>query len=125
MSAALERLVMQERERLEQEQQRKGVVPTDQHAQFRSAVRTVLTILLDESSNSNDQVKRATDILLGLPVPMPQGVSRSLSDVESASPLYVAGLDGLPTTTEYVPEQAEGPLTAEEVAIMLRAQRGE
>jgi hypothetical protein len=95
----------------------------DQHAQFRSAVRTVLTILLDETSDPADRVQRATDILLGLPVPMPQVGARSQPSVEPAPTLYLAGPDGLPTTTEYTPESEEGPLTDEEVAIMLREQR--
>lgn len=95
----------------------------DQHAQFRSAVRTVLTILLDEESEPADRVKRATDILLGLPVPMPQAGTRSVTSAERAPTLYHAGPDGLPTTTEYTPDAEEGPLTDEEVAIMLREQR--
>jgi hypothetical protein len=49
----------------------------DQHAQFRSTVRTVLTILLDETSDPADRVQHATDMLLGLSVPMPQGGARS------------------------------------------------
>jgi hypothetical protein len=123
MSAAMERLVMQERERVEQEQRRKGTIPMDQHAQFRSAVRAVLTILLDEESDPAERVKRATDILLGLSVPMPQVGTRSITSAERAPTLYVAGSDGLPTTTEYIPDAEEGPLTDEEVAIMLREQR--
>ncbi len=123
MSAAMERLVMQERERVEQEQRRKGTIPMDQHAQFRNAVRTVLTILLDEESDPADRVKRATDILLGLSVPMPQVGTRSITSAERAPTLYLAGPDGLPTTTEYIPDAEEGPLTDEEVAIMLREQR--
>lgn len=123
MSASLERLVMQERERVEQEQRRKGTIPPDENAQFRDTVRAVLTILLDETSDSADRVKQATDILLGLPVPMPQGRSPAPSNVETASTLYSAVPDGLPSTTEYIPEKEEGPLTEEEVAIMLREQR--
>lgn len=114
---------MQKWVRIEQEQRQKGTMPMDQHAQFRSAVRTVLTILQDETRDPADRVKRATDILLGLPVPMPQGEVYSVTIAERASTLYLAGPDGLPTTTEYIPEAEEGPLTDEEVAMMLREQR--
>ncbi|MCG8349235.1 MAG: hypothetical protein MI924_15820 [Chloroflexales bacterium] len=123
MSAAMERLVMQERERVEHEQRRKGTIPMDQHAQFRSAVRAVLTILLDEASDPADRVKRATDILLGLPVPMPPTGTRAIPRPDHAPALYLAGPDGLPANTAYRPDPDEGPLTDEEVAIMLREQR--
>lgn len=123
MSATMERLVMQEQERIEQEQRRKGTIPMDQHAQFRSAVRQVLTILLDEASDPADRVKHATDILLGLSVPMPQAGVQTMSEPERAPTLYLAGPDGLPTAIEYLPDAEEGSLTDEEVAIMLREQR--
>ncbi len=94
----------------------------DQHAQFRQAVRIVLTILLDETSDPADRVRRATDILLGLPVPMQSEATHTVSSTEPDLPLYLAGADGLPMTTEYIPEDQEGPLTAEEVALMLHEQ---
>jgi|SRR5579859_1936358 len=123
MSATLERLVRQERERVEHEQRRKGTIPLDQHAQFRSAVRAVLTILLDEGRHPAERVTRATAILLGLPVPMPQVGTRERQSAERAPTLYRAGPDGLPTTTEYTPAPEEGPLTEEAVASMRREQR--
>lgn len=123
MSAAMERLIMQKQERIEHEQRRKGTIPMDQQAQFRSAVRAVLTILLDEASDPAERVQRATDMLLALPVPMPQVGSRSQPSVEPAPVLYLADADGLPTTIAYTQEEDEGPLTDEEVAIMLREQR--
>lgn len=94
----------------------------DQHALFRQAVRTVLTILLDETRDPADRVKHATDILLGLPVPMQPETTHTVSSTEPDLPLYLAGADGLPTPTEYIPEDQEGPLTAEEVALMLHEQ---
>lgn len=102
---------------------RKGKIPMDQHAQFRSAVRTVLMILLDEACDPAERVKRAQDILLALPVPMSDVQTPAMAGGERAPALYLAGPDGLPTTTEYIPDPEEGPLTAEEVAMMLREQR--
>ena len=95
----------------------------DQQAQFRGAVRTVLTILLDDTRDHAERVQRATDILLALPVPMPAAVARSQPPVEQNDTLYLAGPDGLPTDIEYMPEFGEGPLSDEEVAIMLHVQR--
>lgn len=95
----------------------------DEHTQFRTAVRTVLTILLEEDCDPADRVQRATEILLGLPVPMPSGDQTDQIISEPDTPLYVAGADGLPTRTPYIPGPEEGPLTEEEVAIMLREQR--
>jgi hypothetical protein len=42
--------------------------------------------------------------------------------MEKAPTLYLAGLDGLPTTTAYSPEETEGSLTDEEVVSMLYEQ---
>lgn len=123
MSAAMERLVMRERERVEHEQRRKGTIPMDQHAQFRSAVRDVLAILLDKTADPEDRVSRATTILLSLPVPVPQIGVPSVVAPEHHAPLYLAGPDGLPTAEVYVPDDDEGPLTDEEVTIMLREMR--
>lgn len=123
MSATMERLIMQEQEHITHEQRRKGIIPMDQHAQFRSAVRHVLTILLDDARDPADRVQRATDMLLGLPVPMPQGGIPTMPEPERTPLVYLAGPDGLPTMREYIPDAEEGPLTDEEVAIMLREQR--
>jgi hypothetical protein len=125
MLAALERLVRSERERVQQEQRLKGTIPMDQNTQFRTAVRSVLTILLDEERDPQDRVRRATEILLGLPVPMPPVERTEHVAPDQDTTLYVAGADGLPTTTPYVPAPDEGPVTEEEVAIMLRELRGE
>ena len=95
----------------------------DQHTQFRTAVRTVLTILMEEDRDPADRVRRATEILLGLPVPMPPSERAEHIAPDQDTTLYVAGADGLPTTTPYTPAPNEEPLTEEEVAIMLREQR--
>lgn len=124
MSAALDRVIGRERDRLEQEQRQRGTLPMDQHAQFRLAVRTVLTILLDETRDAQDRVQQATNVLLGLPVPMPEQTAPTTPAYDPESVLYVAGPDGLPTTTVYTPASDEGPLTAEEVAMMLAPHAG-
>lgn len=90
--------------------------------QFRSAVREVLTILLDEAIDPADRVKRAADILLGLPIPVSPDITHETRIEEHSPILYMAGADGLPTHIEYTPDPEEGPLSEEEVAIMLREQ---
>jgi hypothetical protein len=79
---------------------------------------------LDEKNDASEHIKRATDMLLALPVPMPQmEVASPVNPSNNSDPLYVAGPDGLPTTSEYLPEADEGALSEEEVAIMLRELR--
>lgn len=96
----------------------------DQYAQFRRAVHTALTILLDETRDAQDRVQQATDMLLGLPVPMPEQPAQATPAYDPDAVFYIAGPDGLPTTEVYTPETDEGPLTAEEVAMMLASHGG-
>ncbi|WP_322817211.1 hypothetical protein [Chloroflexus sp.] len=90
--------------------------------QFRSAVREILTILLDEAIDPADRVKSAADILLGLPISVSPDITHKTRIEEHSPILYMAGTDGLPTHIEYIPDLEEGLLSEEEVAIMLREQ---
>lgn len=91
----------------------------DHDIQFRSTVRTVLKILLDEQIPSEERIRQATTLLLRLPVPMPSLDHPELPADDQEPTLYRAGSDGLPTQTPYVPAADERPLTEEEVALML------